>query len=40
MTNVEQVVLHLSGGIVRPDESIVLLNTGSGQKYIECFGSA
>jgi threonine synthase len=29
----------LNGGIVRPDESIVLFNTGSGLKYLECFGA-
>ena len=29
----------LNGGIVRPDESIVLFNTGSGLKYLECFSS-
>jgi threonine synthase len=29
----------LNGGIVRPDESIVLFNTGSGLKYLECFSN-
>lgn len=27
----------LNGGIVRPDESFVLFNPGSGLKYLECF---
>ena len=30
----------LNGGIVRPDDSIVLFNTGSGLKYLECYGSS
>ena len=30
----------LNAGIVRPDETTVLFNTGSGLKYLECFGSA
>jgi threonine synthase len=28
----------LKAGTVKPDESVVLFNTGSGIKYLECFG--
>ena len=30
----------LTSGTVRPDESVVLFNTGAGVKYLECFPSA
>ncbi|MBA4136797.1 MAG: threonine synthase [Opitutus sp.] len=28
----------LASGVVRPDESVVLFNTGAGVKYLECYG--